>query len=370
METSTSDPVGPNATEPGWSRRVRFTTTGLSVLVCLALSVCYAGRFDACAAVTVFPVWAWLVPGLAVAALGFGRGGNRAAAAAIAGWLVFLLAFAEEPWSLLGSLTPSGFDPQTAEKRVEALRVVSLNCNVGDVRAAGEVARYRPDVVLLQESPGRGDVEALAKALFGAEAGVVDGVDASMIVRGRVAPADLTPVQRSYFVQARVRFASGSEVEILGARLIPAVFRFDLWSPECWREQARNRRARRSQLRAIADRIGSLPSDLPVILGGDFNAPQGDAVFRLLTPRLHDAFREGGRGWGDTITNGLPFLRIDQVWASGSFRAVGVVARTTRHSDHRVVVCDLTGRRPVELGNDDHPDRIPPVRREMTAGRE
>ncbi len=78
-----------------------------------------------------------------------------------------------------------------------------------------------------------------------------------------------------------------------------------------------------------------------MIIGGDFNAPQGDAVFRLLGPRLHDTFPEGGRGWGNTITNGFPFLRIDQVWASGSIRADRVIARRTRHSDHRIVVCDL-----------------------------
>ena len=108
------------------------------------------------------------------------------------------------------------------------------------------------------------------------------------------------------------------------------------------REQARNRRQRRAQLRAIADRMGAIPGDLPVIVGGDFNAPQGDAVFQLLRPRLHDAFRESGRGWGDTVTNDVPFLRVDQVWVSETFRAVNVVARRTRHSDHRIVVCDLT----------------------------
>ena len=143
-------------------------------------------------------------------------------------------------------------------------------------------------------------------------------------------------------MQARVRLASGTEVEVFSIRLVPAVFRLDLWSPECWREQSRNRRKRRDQLRTIAKRIESLPADLPVIVGGDFNAPQGDAVFRSLKPRLRDAFREGGHGWGDTVINELPFIRIDQVWVSGAFRVVNVVARGTRHSDHRMVVCDLT----------------------------
>ena len=57
-----------------------------------------------------------------------------------------------------------------------------------------------------------------------------------------------------------------------------------------------------------------------MILGGDFNAPQGDAAFRPLAPRLRDAFRDGGQGWGNTITNDTPFLRIDQVWVSDEIR--------------------------------------------------
>ncbi len=328
----------------GSGHRARALSSGLSALCCLALAVCYAGRFDSCAALTVFPAWAWLVPGLGVAALGLSRRGKLRAVAACAAWAVFVLVFAEEPWSLLWSWTAPPSDPRSVGGRGGALRVVSLNCNVGNGQAAAEVASYRPDIVLLQESPGRGELESLASALFGASAGVVHGPDASMIVHGRVVPADLTPEQRSYFVQARVLLKSGLEVEVFSLRLVPAVFRLDLWSPECWREQARNRRRRRAQVSAVAARIALLPRHLPVILGGDFNAPQGDTAFRPLAPRLHDAFREGGRGWGNTITNDTPFLRIDQVWVSDEIRALGVVARRTVGSDHRIVVCNLAVR--------------------------
>ena len=99
---------------------------------------------------------------------------------------------------------------------------------------------------------------------------------------------------------------------------------------------------RREQLRIIARQLDTVPASVPVVVGGDFNAPQGDAVFRVLQPRLHDVFREGGRGWGDTITNKIAALRIDQVWASGVLRAVDVGASMTRHSDHRMVICDLS----------------------------
>ncbi len=212
------------------------------------------------------------------------------------------------------------------------------------------MADYHPDIVLLQESPGRKTVQKLGKDLFGSEAGVVRGVDASLIARGSVTPAALPASLQSAFVQARVRLTSGTEVEVFSMRLVPAVFRLDLWSPGRWREQSENRRGRRDQLRAVANRFGSIPDGVPVILGGDFNAPQSDAVFRLLRPRLHDTFLEGGRGWGNTIVNDIPCLMIDQVWASGAFLAASVVARRTRNSDHRMVICDLTiaspGREP------------------------
>jgi hypothetical protein len=63
--------------------------------------------------------------------------------------------------------------------------------------------------------------------------------------------------------------------------------------------------------------------------------------FRALAPR-HDAFGKAGRGWGNTILNSAPFLRIDQIWLSPELRAVDVYSQKTEHSDHRMVVCDVT----------------------------
>jgi len=74
---------------------------------------------------------------------------------------------------------------------------------------------------------------------------------------------------------------------------------------------------------------------------GDFNAPPDDAVFRLLRPRFADAYRRAGVGWGNTIVNDYPVLRIDQIWVSDQFSPRLVYARATEHSDHRMVICDL-----------------------------
>lgn len=322
-----------------WKHFARGASSVASVSLCVFLAICYVARSDACAAVTIIPPWAWLVPGVFLAAFNLRGRGKRKGWLVIAAWVLFLFVLTEEPWSLARGLLHPGRFEKEAKPEGETLRVISLNCAIGNRLAAEEVVRYRPDIVLLQESPNRQEVERLARRLFGTEAGVVHGVDASMVVQGRAVAAELSPTMRGYFVQARVTMKTGRVIEVISTRLLPAVFRADLWSPDCWREQMQNRRDRREQLRVIAQRIGSV--SVPVIIGGDFNAPQGDAVFRLLRPKLHDAFSEGGIGWGDTIINDFPVLRIDQIWVSGTLDSKIVQARSTQNSDHRMVICDL-----------------------------
>jgi vancomycin resistance protein VanJ len=312
---------------------------GLSASLCLALSICYALRPDACAAVTLWPPWLWLVPGLAILLLGCRRRHRRAALCAAALWLAYLLIFCEEPRTMLrfGGLSDAEF--AQARRRGEALRIISLNCAGGSAEAAAEVEPYDPDIVLLQESPSESDVRALAERLFGDHASIVSEFDAAIIARGY-----LTPSPRDlprHVAGARLRSPTGFEAGIFSLRLHPPILRADLWSPSAWRAQRANRQMRREQMERIAREIEALPEDRPIILGGDFNAPAGDAVFRVLRPRLHDASREGGRGWGNTVLNELPVLRFDQVWLSARLRAARVHSHRTQHSDHRMVVCDL-----------------------------
>jgi vancomycin resistance protein VanJ len=319
--------------------RAPAAVIALSASLCLALSICYALRPDACAAVTLWPPWLWLVPGLVILLLGSRRRYRRAVLCAAALWLAYLLIFSEEPRTMLrfGGLSDAEF--AQARHRGEALRIISLNCAGGSAQAAAEVEPYDPDIVLLQESPSHADLRALADRLFGDDAGIVSDFDAAIIARGHLTspPGGLPP----HVAGAHLRSPAGFEADISSLRLHPPILRADLWSPDAWRAQRANRQLRRSQMEEVADAIASLPPDTPIILGGDFNAPAGDAVFRLLRPRLHDAFREGGRGWGNTVLNELPVLRFDQIWLSDHLRAARVHAHKTKHSDHRMLVCDL-----------------------------
>jgi endonuclease/exonuclease/phosphatase (EEP) superfamily protein YafD len=62
----------------------------------------------------------------------------------------------------------------------------------------------------------------------------------------------------------------------------------------------------------------------------------------LLPDGLGDSFRKAGRGLGNTITNEYPVSRIDYIWIDRGIHAHAVVAKRTDHSDHRMVIADLS----------------------------
>lgn len=316
---------------------------GLSALLCAFVASCYWLRLDGCAAVTFLPPWVWPAPGLALAGLGW-RGGRRAVIAVLLLWCLFLIAVPEESRSLARLRRWPSPTWEQAHARGQALRVISLNCGMEGTKAAAEVVQHDPDIVLLQETPAKAEVEGLARRLYGSQAGLARGVDTDIIARGTVTAVPQSGKVPFAYIEADVRLVSGIEAQVFSAHFLPPVMRFDVWSPSCWRDHAAKRAVHREQMRELAAAVTAVPRRGPVILGGDFNVPGGDAIFRLLRPRLHDAFKEGGLGWGNTVLNDTPVSRFDQIWVSGEFRAAALVARETKHSDHRMVICDLIVR--------------------------
>ncbi len=308
----------------------------ISAVLCLFLSVCYYWQWDKCAAVTIFPAWAWLLPGLFLTGIGFQKKLKWPVAGVFFLWIIFLFSFVEESRSLLRSRSCSIQQWETARRQGNALRVVSLNC-AGSENAVQEILSYNPDIILLQESPGREMVKNLAQKIFKENSGYVWNFDTSILARGKISAED----KSTCFVRARVRLPSGREVYVLSLRLFPPIVRLDLWSPSCWRDQTLNRRQHRIQIQKIAQNIQSIPQAIPIIIGGDFNAPAKDGAMELLHPRLRDTFTEAGTGWGNTGLNDIPVARVDQIWTTNHVKPVAVFAGKTLHSDHRMVICDL-----------------------------
>jgi hypothetical protein len=78
-----------------------------------------------------------------------------------------------------------------------------------------------------------------------------------------------------------------------------------------------------------------------IVLAGDFNTPGGMASLAPLKPLLRDAWRDGGIGWGGTMTADMPVSRIDQCWVSRGIEIVAARVAAGKGSDHRMLVIDL-----------------------------
>jgi endonuclease/exonuclease/phosphatase family metal-dependent hydrolase len=163
-----------------------------------------------------------------------------------------------------------------------------------------------------------------------------------IVVRGEIQHHIPNPVYRSQ--QVRVRLPNGRLLELVNVHLQAASTDLSLWRRECWRTHHRNRKLRRGELALALDLLdqGNQDPRLPaVIVAGDFNAPAGDRIYRMLRKDFTDTFSAAGTGWGNTYHRRFPILRLDHVFVSNSFIPVRSRVVTIEESDHRMVVSDL-----------------------------
>lgn len=84
---------------------------------------------------------------------------------------------------------------------------------------------------------------------------------------------------------------------------------------------------------------------LPNFLVGDFNAPAGGYIHRLLSQQLSDSHLAAGHGFGYTfpgrtrnpLSLGGPWMRIDYLFSSPHWKTLHSVTETVRTSQHRAV---------------------------------
>ncbi len=303
----------------------------------LFLGVIYQFRPDPFAALTILPAWSWLSLALPIVFI-WRRANRRWMMLAGAAWLLFAAVHVEEVSTLARGL----LRPVDEDKPAGALRVITLNCGGGHADALAETLTLKPDVLLLQEPPSRTETDRFCEQLFGASGSLLYDVDTAILVRG-----NLTNVRRSrslvFFSHAIADIPGFDPMELVSLRLATGHVQLNLWNPDCWITHFRWRRQQLDQMREIA---AELPTRIPLLVAGDFNAPQRDRIYSLLPSGLQDAFDVAGKGVGNTILNDIPVLRIDQIWASSHFRVVQSFARRTKASDHRLVVADLVRASP------------------------
>lgn len=310
-------------------RKVRVWPAWASAGLALLLAILYAFRPQLTTAITIWPAWVGMAIGLALAL--FSR---KLLQWTLPLWLIFGFVFVDEFRTVPRGLLP-------AEQR--EFRVVTLNCAGGSLAAAREVIPLRPDIVLLQESPNSKQLASLATEMFGPDAVVVRGPDATILARGTLIQV---PHEKrvSNFVAARWQFAPGRSLDVVSLRLAPPVLRIDLYSPSAWSEFAEGRARRAAETAEIRQRLAEMGVE-PDLIGGDFNTPPDPGSQRVLVGGMDDAFRVAGIGLGATCVNPYPnIVRIDQIWSGPRVRCVRAWVVKAQNSDHRMLVADYRWR--------------------------
>ena len=303
------------------------------MLVAAFLLLVHFCQFDALAPVTLVPPWMWLVPAVIALAISFKAISRITFLTTICLWAVFVFCFAEESRSLLrfaGSIEKA--------RPKQSIRIATINCNFGNVKAAMEPREFMPDIVLLQESMGEKPLGTIAKDYFGDKANSLHGGDVSIVANGTIKTVHVDPA--SHFVHAVVGLEGGTKIDVVSLRLSAPVFRIDFLSSGFWTDHTKTRENHRRQLQEVTDHLEKFAESEHVVIGGDFNLVGNDGALSAMD-RYKDSFFTAGSGWGNTGTSEYPLFRVDQIWSSDSLECSASQAFATKNSDHRMVIADF-----------------------------
>tara|TARA_R110002095_G_scaffold50387_4_gene44196 strand:+ start:3280 stop:4023 length:744 start_codon:yes stop_codon:yes gene_type:complete len=236
---------------PAKKRVIRILSSvafGLTLLLLIGLSICFAKQFDACTAITVYPSWVWFLCGLILSLTLVKTGSRRAAFLTCCLWGLFLVGFADAPLSLCrGIWGSSNTEWIAAQIQQQSLRVISLNCS-GSKKSILALKQAKPDLILIQESPGLENLKTVADEVFGTEGNFLVSVDAAILCQGEV---EQIAAAENWLV-GKTTLPTGQEIVVASLRLSTPPFRFDLWNPGCWRTFRNNRIKQRNQLAELS----------------------------------------------------------------------------------------------------------------------
>lgn len=320
------------------SRRFRWLSSIASFGLLFVISVLWTVQPAELIAVLYVPVGAWAIFGIATAAFGIPR---SIRSILVAAWIVFFVTLSEPVWSI-----PRGWFTAAVEQDI---RAITVNCNVGNQAAAREVIPLRPDVVLFQETCSPSVLREIADELWSPNGNIIHTPECSIIANGDLRLIASNPA--AAFVLAEWKSPSGKSHLVASLRLAPPATRLDLWTKSARQEHAERCENRSQVMETLLSLVSENCQQQELILiGGDFNTmSQDQSLMKVFASqsalRFKDSFRSGGVNWGDTVLNDFPFQRFDQIWLSQPTSRLNIQCRAIRtaNSDHRLVLCDISG---------------------------
>ena len=237
---------------------------------------------------------------------------------------------------------------------------IALDSPEGLAIISDEVAQHNPDILVLQDA-GRlnaknGTNPFALKSLYGDRQVYTFGQYA---VASRYPLRDCKPGKISYrerqhtFVHCIVH-TGFTQIHLYTAHFLTprdglnAVRHERLSGIDEWEQNVADRMV---QARALAD--AARTSIRPIIMAGDFNAPDHSLVVRTLqSAGIRDAFATAGTGYGYTyghsLRPGISFLRIDHIFVSPNIGVQDCFVGGKLASPHRPVIADLVLNRAIK----------------------
>jgi endonuclease/exonuclease/phosphatase (EEP) superfamily protein YafD len=221
----------------------------------------------------------------------------------------------------------------------------------GAGRIEREVARYDPDILVMQDA-GRLFASVEKGAIFKGRHSWSSGefvVVSRYPLSGCEELVQPVPGKRLHHVRCEVRSADWRlqvhVVHLLSPRHgLGALRSATLDGLRKWDD---NVDTRMEQARALASFMSGATH--PAVIAGDFNAPAHSLVLReMQSAGYRDAFAHAGRGFGFTyghaLRTGFSFLRLDHVMVDASIGVADCFVAPQGVSPHQAVIADLTLR--------------------------
>jgi endonuclease/exonuclease/phosphatase (EEP) superfamily protein YafD len=221
------------------------------------------------------------------------------------------------------------------------LSVMSYNTwsrNTDARRIADVILRHRPDVLLLQEIPK----DVFARLIDGLVE-LYDGSPVHFVYDTNLLQAIVS--RHPLDSPARLKHKGNAQKAVLRAPGGPiTLFNVHPLRLGGWRD-------RYSRIAALLEE-DVLAEHGPVILAGDFNAPDGSQLYGLVSSKLASAHGERGFGFGFTYpafvrspfgpVPAVPLVRIDHIFFTDHFVALRAgTIEDSGGSDHRPVLAEL-----------------------------
>ena len=240
---------------------------------------------------------------------------------------------------VLGFMIP--FRSENPDERIPGLRLISLNIRSKSTDltyATSSLMKLRPDFICLQELGRHADLELFEELATGYR---LEGYAYHDEIKRNTFPeATFVAVRDDWKVLDFQWFDGGTVVEVAHGkeRLVVVSLhgkRNKGFTPGAMVDTAKQQS---EQVRQLLEKLSAY--EAPVIIAGDFNAPDTGPAVKMLAPKYRLAFPEAGRGLELTFPGDFPLARIDHVLGSEEILFSNLFSKDFG-SDHFGLVADF-----------------------------